>query len=295
MISEEILDDLTNKMAQNRSCLFKLVWITLLPSLFLVPFIIAYLGFIPFQVDLVSLVFMSLSLLIYSFLAQESAYYASCKFRANFTLIKSDFIEYINKNSLEVKGTTKSNKNIEDFLQKVTHTLRNENFSSIAVVLLSIITLFAVMFTLGLSIKEFDVSHIYRAALDALSIFLYTLFLIMLWIVFEKSGSTLFQKDVDFFTTSTEELFWQKGELEQIYLEESSKNFEQLNKSLENILNKQMQLAYSMDQIVEKKEELCVKDESDTPLVKRLEDDLKDVDQETAELIAKFEKLKNGE
>ncbi|RLA71952.1 MAG: hypothetical protein DRG24_04245 [Epsilonproteobacteria bacterium] len=182
---------------------------------------------------------------VYLFLMQHNAYFASCTFKKRFTDMKAQLTAYINNNLLSIADTTKANVPLDGFMKEFSSTLRNENYSSIAAGIFPTLGILGTFISIAITMPDFssqtanalerEISQLLGGVGTAFYVSIYGIFLSIWWIFFEKSGMSRFEKDVRLIKMETRALFWEKEEIEQTYFQKSMENFEKLNSVFDNI------------------------------------------------------------
>jgi len=169
----------------------------------------------------------------------HNAYFASCKLRKYFLNVKTELLEFINKNLLEIAGFSKSNGSLSELMDSIAKRSRNENFASVAAGIFPTLGILGTFISIAISMPDFtshtsevlerEISTLLGGVGTAFYVSIYGIFLSIWWIFFEKTGVSKFQKDVRTITEETKDMFWQKEEIEQTYFRKSMENFEKLN------------------------------------------------------------------
>lgn len=239
MTPQEQFTNLSNVLGNGRGCSLRLLWLLSVPIFLLLFAISGYLKIINFHVEIHSILMISSIFIIYIFFMRHNAYYTACKFRKDFDRVKSNLVNYINKNILSITGIEKANAPLDDFLNEEVKQMRNENFSSIAAGIFPTLGILGTFISIAISMPDFssqtsqvleeEISKLLGGVGTAFYVSIYGIFLSIWWIFFEKSGMSRFQKDANIIKETTHDYFWQKEEIEQTYFRKSMENFEKLN------------------------------------------------------------------
>jgi len=278
MISEDYLSELTLKLSKGGRCGTRLLMLSSIPLLLFLFSIFGYVGLINFNIQIHSVLMMGVIFAIFLALMQHNAYFASCKLRRNFMSIKEELLLFINKNLLDIAGIQKANASLDDFLQNASKHLRNENFSSVAAGLFPTLGILGTFISIAISMPDFsahtstvleqEISKLLGGVGTAFYVSIYGIFLSIWWILFEKSGTSRFQKDALTIKEATKEYFWGKEEIEQTYFRKSMENFEKLNSVFDTFasedfaqnLNKTLEQRMNVfEQIIEHEQEATQK------------------------------------
>ena len=245
MVSEQDFIDLSLKFQTKGSCALRLIALVWVPLLMYLVVVGGYVGLLPFQAEVHSVILIGLVFVVYLFLMQHNAYFASCVFKKRFTEMKEQLTLYINNNLLSIADTTKANVPLDGFMKEFSSTLRNENYSSIAAGIFPTLGILGTFISIAITMPDFssqtanalerEISQLLGGVGTAFYVSIYGIFLSIWWIFFEKSGMSRFEKDVRLIKAETRALFWEKEEIEQTYFQKSMENFEKLNSVFDNI------------------------------------------------------------
>jgi len=222
------------------------------------------MGFIPFKVEIHSVVLIGIIFLIFLFLLKHNAYYASCKFVQNLDEFKNKLETYIKKNLLVITNTSKANASYDDFAKNFTSNLRNENFASISAGIFPTLGILGTFISIAISMPDFssktsailerEISLLLGGVGTAFYVSIYGIFLSIWWIFFDKTGLSKFEKIINNIKIQTKSLFWDKEEIEQTYFQKSMENFEKLNQVFNNFA--QDELVENMNKTMTKRVEM---------------------------------------
>jgi hypothetical protein len=253
MINEASFIDLNKNYKTYGLCFIKIFNLLLAPMLMYSIVVFGYLGIIPFDVEVHSVILIGLIFLIYLWLFRHNAYYASCKFRKKFELLKSKLAYYINRNILIIDNISKAKASIDDFLHEFTLPLRNTNFASVAFGIFPTLGILGTFISIAIAMPDFssnstaelekEISTLLGGVGTAFYVSIYGIFLSIWWIFFEKIGISRFEKDVLIIKDNTKDFFWNKMDIEKIHFQKSFANYEILNKvfltmNSDNIIDK---------------------------------------------------------
>jgi hypothetical protein len=228
---------------QKGTCFFKLFWLFLAPFLLFMGVVAAYLGYIPLKVEIHSVVMIGIIFIIYLFFMRHNAHYAACKFKYKTKQMHDVMSWYINNNRLKIGDITRANAPVDRFFKDFTATLRNDNFSSVAASVFPTLGILGTFISIAITMPDFssansavlekEISLLLGGVGTAFYVSIYGIFLSLLWIYFEKSGMSVFQRDIFEIKENVRHLFWSKEQIEQAHLQESIKNFKDLNTNIE--------------------------------------------------------------
>jgi len=235
---------LNNPDDTNTSCFSKTLYLLTAPLGIYLFAIAGYVGFIPFKVEVHSVILIGVIFIIFLFLLKHNAFYASCKFTQSLNTFKEKLEIYIKKNLLTIANTSKANASYDDFAKSFTSGLRNENFASIAAGIFPTLGILGTFISIAISMPDFssktsavlerEISLLLGGVGTAFYVSIYGIFLSIWWIFFDKTGLSKFEKVVNNIKEQTKSLFWDKEEIEQTYFQKSMENFEKLNQVFNN-------------------------------------------------------------
>ena len=235
---------LNNPEDNNKSCISKIIYLLIAPLGIYLFIIAGYMGFIPFKVEIHSVILIGIIFIIYLFLLKHNAFYASCKFMQSLDIFKDELENHIKKNLLVIANTSKANASYSDFAKNFTSGLRNENFASIAAGIFPTLGILGTFISIAISMPDFssktsavlerEISLLLGGVGTAFYVSIYGIFLSIWWIFFDKTGLSKFEKVLNNIKLQTKSLFWDKEEIEQTYFQKSMENFEKLNQVFNN-------------------------------------------------------------
>ena len=211
------------EISSGKNCFPNFFTILLLPLLFLSALFAGYLGFIPFKVEIHTLVIITFIFAIFVLFIRHNANYAVCHMRGSFRKMESDLQEALEENELTIMGETKSTLAIETFISDYYKDIRNDNFAKVASSVFPMLGILGTFIAIALSMPDFTVKDL--DALDReISVLLsgigtafyasiYGIFLSLLWIYFEKRGSSKADKNIYDLEKIYNKHIWKKSEL----------------------------------------------------------------------------------
>ena len=135
-----------------------------------IPFILysflflAFLGYVPLQVEMHTLITNALILLIFISFIQHNAWYSLEKFKTTFTKKTAGIEEYIKENEIIISGKKKSLSSLEHFFDDDLREIRNDHFSSIAASIFPTLGILGTFVAIAISMPDFTSSS--QEALD---------------------------------------------------------------------------------------------------------------------------------
>lgn len=268
--------ELNSNFITNCKAFYKIFLLFTIPALIFSLSIAAHFSYLPFKIELHIAVLLSILFFVYTLFIPYSSYILSCKFKTKFEEFKEQLLIHLNKNLLTIDKITKSNSNIDEFIEDYFAKTRNSNlFSTIGMIFTSLgilgtfISIIVVFIELKpLTVVEVDINEILQGVISSFYILIYGVFLTIWWIFFEKLGDFSFEKDRIIIKNSTKTLFWTKIEIESLYVKSNIDNFikmEDIFKELTSskvmkTLNKSIEQRFeSLENLLEKEEILSEK------------------------------------
>ncbi len=244
--NRENLVDFHLENRQNPSgCFLRILALLWLPFLIMLGVVAGFLGYIPFKVQIHSVVMIGIIFIIYLFFIRHNAYYAVCKFKKRQKILGLSLEKYIDKNLLEIGGVHKANAPFDSFIKNFSASLRNDNFASVAASVFPTLGILGTFISIALTMPDFssqdssqlerEISLLLGGVGTAFYVSIYGIFLSLWWVFFEKKGMSIFEKSVRFIRENTRHFFWTKEEIEQVHFTQSMKNFDNLNELFSKI------------------------------------------------------------
>lgn len=197
--------------------------------LFLVPFAavvllaLGYTGYLPFKVEIHTLVTLGLIFVIFLFFIKHNASYAACKISNNFVLMEDNLQDALKANALTIMGKTKSTLTVRDFIEAYFKGIRDDNFARVASSVFPMLGILGTFIAIALSMPDFTVSD--SGQLDreislllsgigtAFYASIYGIFLSLWWIFFERRGLARIEQSSLNLEGLYDSRIWKKSEL----------------------------------------------------------------------------------
>jgi biopolymer transport protein ExbB/TolQ len=207
----------------NQSCFSNAFVIVLLPFLFLVGLVLGYLGILPLNVELHTLLIISFIFVVFSSFVRHNANYAACHMRGSFLKMEEKLQAELRTNSLTIMCKTKSTLHIKDFMGEYYKDIRNDNFARVAPSVFPMLGILGTFVAIAISMPDFTVKDL--NALDReISILLsgigtafyasiYGIALSLIWTYFEKRGITKVDKNLYDLEKLYDSRVWKEAEL----------------------------------------------------------------------------------
>ena len=212
-----------NNYQSGGSCAGIFFTLFIIPFMFVVVLALGYVGYLPFKVEMHTLITIGFIFIIYLFFIKHNASYSACKISNNFALMEDHLQESLKANALTIMGKTKSTLTVRDFIEEYFKGIRDDNFSRVASSVFPMLGILGTFIAIALSMPDFTVSD--SGQLDreislllsgigtAFYASIYGIFLSLWWIFFERRGLA----DIEGSSQSLEEIYdsriWKNSEL----------------------------------------------------------------------------------
>ena len=205
------------------SCASHSLAILLIPFLFLLGLVLAYIGVFPLKVELHTLAIVVFIFVVFAFFVKHNANYAVCHMKSSFYKMEEDLQAALRANALTIMGKTKSTLNVKDFISEYYRDIRNDNFARVAPSVFPMLGILGTFIAIALSMPDFTVKD--TSALDReISVLLsgigtafyasiYGIMLSLIWTYFEKRGIAKVDKQIFDLEKLYGKRVWKKSEL----------------------------------------------------------------------------------
>ena len=205
------------------SCVSRSFTILLIPFLFLLGLVLAYMGIFPLKVELHTFGIVAFIFIVFVSFVRHNANYAVCHMQGSFFKMEEELQAALRANALTIMGKTKSTLHVQDFISDYYKEIRNDNFARVAPSVFPMLGILGTFIAIALSMPDFTVKDL--GALDReISVLLsgigtafyasiYGIMLSLIWTYFEKRGIAKVDKQ----SYDLEKLYgkrvWKKSEL----------------------------------------------------------------------------------
>lgn len=182
----------------NANCSANFVVIALLPLLFFLTMLTGYLGFIPLNIPIYTLVYIGFIFFIFLLFIKHNANFAACKIRGTQLSMEIALKTELAETALTLNQERKSILNIDDFLNRYYIDIRNDNFVSVASSIFPMLGILGTFIAMAISMPNFsandthaldsEISLLLSGVGSAFFASIYGIFLSLLWTYFEKRG-----------------------------------------------------------------------------------------------------------
>ncbi|PTB83991.1 hypothetical protein C9926_00050 [Sulfurovum lithotrophicum] len=205
------------------SCISHSLAILLIPFLFLLGLVLAYVGIFSLNVELHTLAIVTFIFVIFAFFVKHNANYAVCHMKGSFFKMEEDLQSALRSNALTIMGKTKSTLHVKDFIAEYYQDIRNDNFARVAPSVFPMLGILGTFIAIALSMPDFTVKDL--GSLDReISVLLsgigtafyasiYGIMLSLIWTYFEKRGIAKVDKQIYDLEKLYGKRVWKKSEL----------------------------------------------------------------------------------
>jgi len=205
------------------SCTSHSLAILLIPFLFLLGLVLAYIGIFPLNVELHTLAIVTFIFVVFVSFVRHNANYSICHMKSSFFKMEEDLQAELRLNALTIMGKTKSTLYVKDFISEYYQDIRNDNFARVAPSVFPMLGILGTFIAIALSMPDFTVKDL--GALDReISVLLsgigtafyasiYGILLSLIWTYFEKRGMAKVDKQIYDLEKLYGKRVWKKSEL----------------------------------------------------------------------------------
>lgn len=229
------------------SCTSHSFAILLLPFLFLVGVILAYLDIFPVNIETHTLGIVAFIFVVFVFFVKHNANYAVCHITESFFTMEDDLQSALRENALTIMGKTKSTLHIKDFITEYYQDIRNDNFARVAPSVFPMLGILGTFIAIAISMPDFtvkdldsldrEISILLSGIGTAFYASIYGIMLSLIWTYFEKRGIAKVDKQI----LNLEKLYgqrvWKKSELIKHEHMQSEIKDQQIIKTLKETFN----------------------------------------------------------
>ena len=208
---------------KSTSCASHSFVILLIPFLFLLGLVLAYLGIFHLKVEIHTLSIVAFIFIVFAFFIKHNANYSVCYIKSSSYTMEENLQTALRANALTIMGKTKSTLNVKEFIAEYYQDIRNDNFAKVAPSVFPMLGILGTFIAIALSMPDFTVKD--TGALDReISVLLsgigtafyasiYGIMLSLIWTYFEKRGMGKIDRQIiDLERTYTSRV-WKKSEL----------------------------------------------------------------------------------
>ncbi len=191
---------------KSTSCVSHSFAILLIPFLFLVGLILAYIGIFHLKVELHTLSIVAFIFTVFLFFIKHNANYSVCQINGSLHLMEDSLQSALRANALTIMGKTKSTLHVKEFISEYYQDIRNDNFAKVAPSVFPMLGILGTFIAIALSMPDFTVKD--TTALDheislllsgigtAFYASIYGIMLSLIWTYFEKRGVAKVDREI---------------------------------------------------------------------------------------------------
>ena len=208
---------------KSTSCTSHSLAILLIPFLFLLGLILAYVGLFPLNVELHTLGIVTFIFVVFAFFVKHNANYAVCHMKGSFFRMEEDLQAALRSNALTIMGKTKSTLHVKDFIAEYYQDIRNDNFARVAPSVFPMLGILGTFIAIALSMPDFtakdtgaldhEISLLLSGIGTAFYASIYGIMLSLIWTYFEKRGIAKVDKQIYDLEKLYGKRVWKKSEL----------------------------------------------------------------------------------
>ena len=224
---------------------FSYVMLISIPALLYALVVASYLKYLPYQMELQSVIIIGVIFLIYMFFIPHNAYYSACKIKNDLPNMEKKLKEVIRQTLLKINGVKKSTLKIESFFKNYYSDIRNSNFASIAITIFPMLGILGTFISIAISMPDFSVSSTqdldYEISMllggvgTAFYASIYGIFLAIWWVIFEKMGLSKIDNYAKLVHKAYKQYLWDDSMLQHyIYAQNQMHNDELVSALKEN-------------------------------------------------------------
>ncbi len=189
---------LTDKEKSGCYIFFSYLFLISIPLFIFLAIVASYFHYLPFKVELQSVIIIGIIFFIYILFIPHNAFYSACKIKDDFPKMEKSLKDSIRQTLLKINGARRSTLKIEDFFKNYYVGIRNDNFASVAVTIFPMLGILGTFISIAISMPDFSVSStqdldqeistLLSGVGTAFYASIYGIFLSIWWIIFEKRG-----------------------------------------------------------------------------------------------------------
>jgi biopolymer transport protein ExbB/TolQ len=207
----------------SHSCISHSIAILLIPFLFLLGLVLAYLEFFVLNVELHTLAIVAFIFIVFAFFVKHNANYSICYMKNSFVRMEEDLQTALRSNALTIMGKTKSTLHVKDFIAEYYQDIRNDNFAKVASSVFPMLGILGTFIAIALSMPDFSVQDL--GSLDkeislllsgigtAFYASIYGIMLSLIWTYFEKRGIAKVDRQIYDLEKLYSKRVWKQSEL----------------------------------------------------------------------------------
>ena len=205
------------------NCMDNLLKIMSVPTLLTFIVLIAYMGFIPLQMELHSILIIGVIYVVFGFFVKHNACYSTCTFHNTKRALILEVSKYIEENLTLLMGEKKAIGSVDKFFDRFSQKLRNDNYAAVAAGTFPTLGILGTFISIALSMPDFsagsadalnhEITKLLGGVGTAFYASIYGIFLSLWWVFFEKKGFSFIEKELQEIKEVFEKKLWSEEEL----------------------------------------------------------------------------------
>ncbi|MFA6192348.1 MAG: MotA/TolQ/ExbB proton channel family protein [Sulfurimonas sp.] len=212
-----------NKEGKTLNCIDNLIKIMSVPTLLTFIVLIAYMGIIPLQMELHSILIIGVIYVVFGFFVKHNACYSTCTFHNTKRALILEVSKYIEENLTLLMGEKKAIGSVDKFFDRFSQKLRNDNYAAVAAGTFPTLGILGTFISIALSMPDFsagsadalnhEITKLLGGVGTAFYASIYGIFLSLWWVFFEKKGFSLIERELQEIKEVFEKKLWSEEEL----------------------------------------------------------------------------------
>ncbi|MDO8453905.1 MAG: MotA/TolQ/ExbB proton channel family protein [Sulfurimonas sp.] len=204
-------------------CIDNLLKIMSVPTLLAFIVLIAYMGFIPLQMELHSILIIGVIYVVFGFFVKHNACYSTCTFHNTKRALILEVSKYIEENLTLLMGEKKAIGSVDKFFDRFSQKLRNDNYAAVAAGTFPTLGILGTFISIALSMPDFsagsadalnhEITKLLGGVGTAFYASIYGIFLSLWWVFFEKKGFSFIERELQEIKEVFEKKLWSEEEL----------------------------------------------------------------------------------
>lgn len=205
------------------SCVGIFFVLFLIPFLFVLALGLGFMGYLPFKVEMHTLITIGFIFIIFLFFIKHNASYSACRIANNFALMEDNLQDSLKANALTIMGKTKSTLTVRDFIEEYFKGIRDDNYARVAASVFPMLGILGTFIAITLSMPDFTVSSSDKLDQEislllagigtAFYASIYGIGLSLWWTFFERRGLTGIEKSSQALEEIYDSRIWKNSEL----------------------------------------------------------------------------------
>ena len=207
----------------SNSCVSNSFFILLVPFLFLLGLVFAYMGMITLNVEMHTLLIVGFIFVVFAFFVKHNANYAVCHMKGSIFKMEENLQSALRANALTIMNKTKSTLNVKDYISEYYQEIRDDNFARVASSVFPMLGILGTFVAIALSMPDFssqdtgaldkEISILLSGIGTAFYASIYGIMLSLIWTYYEKRGMAKVERQILSLEKHYKKRVWSKSEL----------------------------------------------------------------------------------